>query len=146
MLICNKAPALFVSASVTLRNQFVFFCVVICRGLWNAPTLHTAAVERLCAERWEYFQGADLKYAHIAIDEIHNFVSPSSSEAYVEKWDQFLGEVRHRGCTFEGLTQDIAQVDQVFVGRAAVRMELIPAEDFRDPYFKGASIYLRDKN
>lgn len=85
---------------------------------------------------WEYFQGADLKYAHIAIDEIHNFVSPSSSEAYVEKWDQFLGEVRHRGCTFEGLTQDIAQVDQVFVGRAAVRMELIPAEDFRDPYFK----------
>ena len=45
------SPALFVSASVTLRNQFVFFCVVICRGLWNAPTLHTAAVERLCAER-----------------------------------------------------------------------------------------------
>ena len=46
----NGSPALFVSASVTLRNQFVFFCVVICRGLWNAPTLHTAAVERLCAE------------------------------------------------------------------------------------------------
>ena len=29
----NGSPALFVFAFVTLRNQFVFFCVVICRGL-----------------------------------------------------------------------------------------------------------------
>lgn len=85
---------------------------------------------------WDFFDGVDLKYAHIAIDEIHNFVSPSKIQEYVEKWDEFLGEVRHRGCTFEGLTQDIDQVDRVFIGRAAVRMELIPAEDLRDPFFK----------
>ena len=36
----NGSPALFVSASVTLRNQFVFFCVVICRGLRQLRVEH----------------------------------------------------------------------------------------------------------
>lgn len=85
---------------------------------------------------WDYFRGVDLKYAHIAIDEIHNFVSSSKRSDYIQKWDEFLGEIRHRGCTFEGLTQDIDQVDRVFTGRASLRLELIPAEDLRDPFFK----------
>ena len=50
---------------------------------------------------WDYFAGVNLKYAHIAIDEIHNFLSPLSSLEYVQAWNDFLGEVRHRGCTFE---------------------------------------------
>ena len=85
---------------------------------------------------WDYFKGVNLKYAHIAIDEIHNFISSSKSDEYLKLWDEFLGEVRHRGCTFEGVTQDIGQVGQVLKGRAAVRLELIPAEDLRDPWFK----------
>ena len=85
---------------------------------------------------WEYFKHADLKYAHIAIDEIHNYVSPAKSAAYLQKWDEFLGEIRHRGCTFEGLTQDESQVHQILIGRASLRLELIPAEDTRDPFFK----------
>lgn len=85
---------------------------------------------------WDYFAGVNLKYAHIAIDEIHNFLSPLSSLEYVQAWNDFLGEVRHRGCTFEGLTQDVGQVSQVLKGRAAVRLELVPGEDLRDPYFK----------
>ena len=85
---------------------------------------------------WEYFQGRDLRYCHIAIDEIQNYVSPSKSKEYLQKWDEFLGEIRHRGCTFEGLTQDIDQVDKIFTGRAAVRLEIVPCEVLRDPYFK----------
>lgn len=85
---------------------------------------------------WDYFQGRDIRYAHIAIDEIHNFVHANSSSDYVVKWDRFLGEVRHRGCTFEVITQDVAKVHRVVIGRAAVRLELVPAEDQRDPYFK----------
>lgn len=85
---------------------------------------------------WDYFQGFDLKYAHIAIDEIHNFINSRSSSDYLKKWDDFLGEVRHRGCTFEGLTQDFDSVDRVLSGRASIRLELIPGEDLRDPFFK----------
>ena len=85
---------------------------------------------------WDYFQGRDLKYCHIAIDEIHNFISSRQSAEVLQKWDEFLGEVRHRGCTFEGLTQDISQVDQVLTGRASTRLELVPGEDMRDPFFK----------
>lgn len=85
---------------------------------------------------WDYFTGWDLKYAHIAIDEIHNFINSRSSAAYLKLWDDFLGEVRHRGCTFEGLTQDFDSVDKVLSGRASIRLELIPGEDLRDPFFK----------
>ena len=87
---------------------------------------------------WEYFFSVDLKNAHIAIDEIHNFISKrdDSDKDYVKQWDDFLGEIRHRGCTFEGITQDIDQVSSVFTGRCSLRLELIPCEDLRDPYFK----------
>lgn len=85
---------------------------------------------------WNYFADTDLKYCHIALDEVHNFISNNSTSEHLKKWDDFLGEVRHRGCTFEGVTQDIAQVNRVLIGRAAVRLELIPAEDLRDPFFK----------
>ena len=85
---------------------------------------------------WEFFKGWNLKYAHIAIDEIHNFINSRSSSAYLKLWDDFLGEVRHRGCTFEGLTQDFDSVDRVLSGRASIRLELIPGEDLRDPFFK----------
>lgn len=84
---------------------------------------------------WDYFSGVNLKYAHIALDEVHNFVSEHSSEDYIKRWDEFLGEVRHRGCTFEALTQDIHQVPKELQGRAAIRLELVNAEDFRDPFF-----------
>ena len=87
---------------------------------------------------WEYFSNVDLKNAHIAIDEIHNFISKrdDTDKDFVKQWDDFLGEIRHRGCTFEGITQDIDQVSSVFTGRCSLRLELIPCEDLRDPYFK----------
>ena len=85
---------------------------------------------------WDYFKDCDLRYAHIAIDEIHNYISYSKSSAYLQKWDEFLGEIRHRGCTFEGLTQDESQVHPILLGRCALRLELVPAEDLRDPFFK----------
>ena len=84
---------------------------------------------------WDYFKDIDLKYAHIAIDEIHEIVKFSTPIDCLEKWDEFLGTIRHRGCTIEGLTQDISSVDRCFTSRAAIRYELTPCEDLRDPYF-----------
>ncbi len=85
---------------------------------------------------WDYFKDIDLKYAHIAIDEIHEIVKITTPFDCLEKWDEFLGTIRHRGCTIEGLTQDISSVDRCFTSRAAIRYELTPCEDLRDPYFK----------
>ena len=84
---------------------------------------------------WEFFQGVDLTDAHIAIDEIHNYVTWNKSAKYIQLWIDFLAEIRHRGCTFEGLTQDFDQVHQALKGRAAIQLELIPCEDMRDPFF-----------
>lgn len=85
---------------------------------------------------WEYFKDVDLRYAHIAIDEIHEFIPVDGKSAdYIRKWESFLGEIRHRGCTFEGLTQNIKRVNDCLTSRAGLRYELIPAEDMRDPLF-----------
>lgn len=85
---------------------------------------------------WEYFNGCDLKHAHIAIDEIHNYLSVTSSEEHLKKWDEFLGEIRHRGCTIEGLTQDPSAVSPVFKNRAGLNLDLVPRLKLRDPIFK----------
>ena len=85
---------------------------------------------------WEYFKGKDLRYAHIAIDEIHEICRSDMPEDVFSKWDEFLGTIRHRGCTIEGLTQDISLVSKCFVTRCSLRYELIPCEDLRDPFFK----------
>lgn len=84
---------------------------------------------------WNYFNGVELTESHIALDEIHNFISPTKSVEYLKKWDEFLGEIRHRGCTFEGLTQDILSVDPILKNRAGIRLELVPADTLRDPFF-----------
>ena len=84
---------------------------------------------------WEYFRDIDLKYAHIAIDEIHEIIKVTTPFECLEQWDEFLGTIRHRGCTIEGLTQDISSIDRCFTSRAAIRYELVPCEDLRDPYF-----------
>ena len=84
---------------------------------------------------WDYFKGVDLKYAHIAIDEIHEIVRSDLPEEVYAKWDEFLGTIRHRGCTIEGITQDISLVSKCFISRCSLRYELVPVEDLRDPFF-----------
>ena len=85
---------------------------------------------------WDYFKGLDLRYCHIALDEIHEICRRDMPEDIYSKWDEFLGTIRHRGCTIEGLTQDISLVSKCFVSRCSLRYELIPCEDLRDPFFK----------
>lgn len=85
---------------------------------------------------WDYFSDSDLKGSHIAIDEIHEIISFSKNQDYIDKWDEFLGQIRHRGCTFEGLTQDLKAVHPCLVNRAGLRYEIYPAENTRDPFFK----------
>ena len=84
---------------------------------------------------WDYFKGVDLRYSHIALDEVHEICRRDMPDDIFSKWDEFLGTIRHRGCTIEGLTQDISLVSKCFVSRCSLRYELIPCEDLRDPFF-----------
>ena len=55
---------------------------------------------------WDYFKGVDLRYCHIAIDEIHEICTSDMPPDIFAQWDEWIGTIRHRGCTIEGLTQD----------------------------------------
>src|SRR5690606_37593265 len=52
---------------------------------------------------WDFFADKDLGQAHIAIDEIHVFCGRNTAAAVRKKWQDWLGEIRHRGATVEFL-------------------------------------------
>ena len=86
---------------------------------------------------WEYFRDFDLQGAHIAIDECHNFLRRSGRGvvANSDRWQRWLGEIRHRGCTVEFLSQDPHKVHPTVEQHSAVRIQLVSSEDRRDPIF-----------
>lgn len=86
---------------------------------------------------WEFFQDKDLEGAHVAIDECHNFIKRTGEGCMktAQKWEQWLGEIRHRGCTVEFLSQDPHKVHKCVEIHAGVRISLVNSEDRRDPFF-----------
>lgn len=85
---------------------------------------------------WEYFEEIDLSGAHIAIDEIHNFCGSNSHTRVKQRWQQWLGEIRHRGATVEGISQHEDKVAKEFKNEAELRLDLVACATRRDPYFK----------
>ncbi len=85
---------------------------------------------------WEYFQDFDLNGAHIAIDEIHNFVNASSKKEFVQRWMEWAGEVQHRGCTVEFLSQHETKVHSIIRNEASLKRYMFNGEDRRDPWLK----------
>lgn len=83
---------------------------------------------------WDYFSQEDLSGDRIAIDEIHNYVPKSASKDYVQKWTEFLGELRHRGCEFEALTQNDPKVHASIRNEAGLKREMFNCENTRDPF------------
>jgi len=86
---------------------------------------------------WDYFHDKDISGAHIAIDEIHNYMRKTGKGvvALTRKWELWLGEIRHRGCTVEFLSQDPQKVNKCVEQHAAVRILLVNSDDRRDPLF-----------
>lgn len=85
---------------------------------------------------WGYFDEVDLSGAHVAIDEIHNFCGSTSSQRVKQRWQQWLGEIRHRGATVEGISQHEDKVAKEFKNEAELRLDLVACATRRDPYFK----------
>lgn len=86
---------------------------------------------------WDYFHELDIKGAHIAIDEAHNFIKKNGKGVTenARKWEAWLGEIRHRGCTVEFLSQDPHKLNKVVEQHSGVRILLVNSEDRRIPFF-----------
>ena len=80
--------------------------------------------------------GIDIDLAHIAIDEIHNFVPASGDPKVAKEWERWLGEIRHEGATIEFLTQEDSKVHATIKGHAHLRLEIESSTRRRDPFFK----------
>lgn len=85
---------------------------------------------------WAYFRNLDLRNSHIAIDEIHNFVSSKGTkQEIIALWREWIGELRHRGvieCEF--LSQYETKVATVIRHESGLRRYLFNKSEIRDPW------------
>lgn len=82
---------------------------------------------------WDYLSSRDISGCHIAIDEIHNYCGSASDIKIRRKWQQFVGELRHRGATIEFLTQAEAKCSKELLAEAEIRYEIQNGENRRVP-------------
>lgn len=86
---------------------------------------------------WDYFREWNLSGCHIAIDEAHNFIPQvgmgQGSAQHKQKWQVWLGEVRHRGCTVELLSQDSSKIAKEVLVETGLRISIVNAENTRIP-------------
>jgi hypothetical protein len=81
-----------------------------------------------------YFADKEIAGAWIIIDEVHHFVSKDHKQSIVLQWQKWLGEIRHTGAQVDLCSQHEDKVAKPIRDHAAIRIELVNAEDRRDPY------------
>lgn len=85
---------------------------------------------------WDFFDSRDISGAHIAIDEVHNFLDPQGKGSVRQRWRQWLGEIRHRGATVEFISQNLAKVPMDLRREAGLYLEVKNTNTERDPFFR----------
>ena len=85
---------------------------------------------------WEFFAEKDLAATHIAIDEIHVFCGRHTKGAVRKQWQDWLGEIRHRGATVEFLSQSPNKVAKEIAWEAGLRYQLQSGDEARGPVTK----------
>jgi len=83
---------------------------------------------------WDYFREKNLDGCHIAIDECHNFCGAKTHHRVRQRWQAWLGEIRHQGATVEFLSQSPEKVAKEIHYEAGLRLSLVNSEDRRDPF------------
>jgi len=83
---------------------------------------------------WDYFKSINLEGCHIAIDECHNFCGTKANHKIRQRWQAWLGEIRHQGATVEFLSQSPEKVAKEIHYEAGLRLSLVNSEDRRDPF------------
>lgn len=84
----------------------------------------------------EYFSTLDCSGAHIAIDEIHNYIPQKATLKTEQAWNAFIGEIRHLGATFEALSQDEYNINGVIRKRAEIKRYIVKRESELIPFLK----------
>jgi len=83
---------------------------------------------------WDFFHDKNLDGCHIAIDECHNFCGAKTHHRVRQRWQAWLGEIRHQGATVEFLSQSPEKVAREIHYEAGLRLSLVNSEDRRDPF------------
>jgi len=85
---------------------------------------------------WDQLDEIDISGWHIAIDEIHNYCGRHASTKVQQRWEQWLGEIRHQGATVEFLTQSPNKVARCIPDHCEQRYQLLKGESLHDFWFK----------
>lgn len=84
----------------------------------------------------EFLAGQDLSGAFILLDEWHNYCGKRSDPVTVRrKWALWLGELRHCGATFMGVSQDPGKLASECEDEAGKRYLVVTDRDRRDKVF-----------
>jgi len=77
----------------------------------------------------------EVSNAVIILDEAHNFCGSKHPKAARRAWQDFCGELRHRGASIVFVTQAISKLAAEVVEEAGKRQALVDVEEERDPFF-----------
>lgn len=81
---------------------------------------------------WDYFVDS-IDQCHIIIDEVHRICGSGSPRKVRKRYQDWLGEIRHRGATIEFVSQDETKIAREIINEAAYKRVLVSSEDRRDP-------------
>ncbi len=84
----------------------------------------------------EYFNSVgDLSDAWLIIDEAHNFIGRKHEAKYRRLWQEFTGELRHRGACLELISQSLGKIADEVEADAGVWIEVANRETEREPFW-----------
>ena len=84
---------------------------------------------------WEFFKEVDLTGAIIVIDEAHNVCGRKSTRRKKGRWQEFCGELRHRGACIQFVTQAPNKLANEVIHECGKRESLLDGEEERDDVF-----------
>lgn len=84
----------------------------------------------------EFFVDIDLSRCHVAIDEIHNYCGRHAKTPDKIRWQELLGEIRHRGATVECISQHPQKVAREIIYEAEIQNLLVSGDHKKDPFFR----------
>lgn len=85
---------------------------------------------------WEFFEHRPLDGCHLEIDEIHRICGLNSHRKVRKRYQDWLGEIRHRGATCSFISQDEGKIAKEIHLECAFKVCLISSEDRPDWFFK----------
>ena len=103
-------------------------------------------IDRAWLDRWKAgdvpseLKTWDVDNALIVLDEAHNFCGAKHSKEAKRAWQEFVGELRHRGGAIIFVTQHPKKLAVELMDEAGKRLALVDSEEERDPFF-GIQMY-----